>query len=189
MLNFFGSLFRGLSAVIVLLAIRNFLAAFSGRAPSQNLLIGAIGLILATIAYFIGTWLKNRPKLTPLVQQVRNVESAWWNADQGLRLAFFCSAVWVVGTFFWQESYDRELGIVLWPAISIIAIYFSYRKLVVAPKKSTSPIASLKASSLPPKISEDSKLQLAEPDPSVNLSTPRDRDRAMDELIRRMHSK
>lgn len=134
-----GTLLRALSAVWTVFAVLRILAGLTGATQGKDLILGLAALAIAIATFKFGTWLKNRQPGPPLTQRLNKVQSDWWSADYGFRLVVFLAGVWVVGAFFWQDEYDRNLGLVLWPPVGLLAAYYGYRRFVVA---NAEPLAS-----------------------------------------------
>lgn len=134
-----GSFLRALSVVWFIFAILRILAGLTGATQGIDVIIGLVGLGIAIATFKFGSWLKNRQPGPSLTQRFDRVQSGWWSADYGFRLVVFLAGVWVVGSFFWQDEDDRNLGLVLWLPVGLLAAYYCYRRLVVA---NAEPLAS-----------------------------------------------
>ncbi|WP_185245149.1 hypothetical protein [Citrifermentans bremense] len=58
------------------------------------------------------------------------VSRVWWSLDPKLRLALVASTVWIVAAYSIQDDYERNVKVVLLPALAVIAFYFGHRFLV-----------------------------------------------------------
>lgn len=134
-----GTLLRAFSVVWAIFAIIRILVGLTGVTQGIDVILGLVGLGIAIAAFKFGTWLKSRQPGPSLTQRLDRVQSGWWNAEYGFRLAVFLAGAWVVGSFLWQDEYDRNLGLVLWPPVGLLAAYYVYRRLVVV---NAGPLAS-----------------------------------------------
>lgn len=126
-----GTLLRALSAVWTVFAVLRILAGLTGATRGEDLILGLAALVIAIATFKFGTWLKNRQPGPPLAQRLDRVQSGWWRAEHGFRLAVFLAGVWVVAAFLWQDEYDRNWGLLLWPPVGLLAAYYGYRRFVV----------------------------------------------------------
>lgn len=159
MTKFAGTLLRALSVVWIIFAILRILAGLTGFTQGMDVILGLIGLGMAIAAFKFGTWLKNRQAGPSLTKRLDRVQSGWWSAGYRFRLVVFLAGVWVVGSFFWQDEYDRNLGLVVWPPVGLLATYYCYRRLVVANAEPLAsqppPLAEARPSSSAPTKSEE----------------------------------
>jgi hypothetical protein len=65
-----------------------------------------------------------------VVTKTQPVSSRWWVLDERLRLVLVVSFVWVIASFLIQDRWERDMRIVLIPALALIALHFAERKLV-----------------------------------------------------------
>lgn len=66
------------------------------------------------------------------------IRARWWQLDKSLRLVLVASALWFVASYFAQDRWDRNMAIVVWPIVVMIAGHFAYKYLVAgkdAPRK------------------------------------------------------
>ncbi|WP_093129000.1 hypothetical protein [Variovorax sp. OK605] len=175
-MNKFGRVLKSVCVFWCMAAVGNgVLSAIAGR-PSR-VMMHVLLLALGVIVFLIGSWLSKRSS----ERTVRAVKARWWQSDYGFRLAIFLSISWMVGSFLWQESYDRNYSVVLGPAIFLIAMYFAY-KLFVAPRPANGEGHEEILDSAPAAVETDVAVQHLE-------TSSVDRQRAMDDLIKRMNAK
>lgn len=55
------------------------------------------------------------------------VTQPWWKLDKRLRLVIVASTVWMLGSYFMQEKYDEDMGVVFIPAFAALVLHFLVR--------------------------------------------------------------
>lgn len=170
-MNKFGKVLKTICLFWCMAAVGNaVLNAIAGRHVKAviHVLLLAIGLI----GMLLGHWLSKRST----AKKVNAAKARWWQSDYGFRFAIFISVSWIVGSFLWQDSYGRNYSIVLGPGVFMLAMYFAH-KLFVAPRP----------------LSEEWRGEAADQEPEAISfaveevqTSPADRERAMDDLIKQM---
>lgn len=185
-----GTILRALSVIWFISALLRIFLGFAEPNRASDIWLGLLSVVISIAAFKFGTWLKSRPKMRPVAQQLASAKSKWWQSEFGFRLSVFSGAVWAVAAFLWQDSYDRSYSLVYGPPIAMLLTYFGYRYLVVGGEEPTEPPQSSQREG--PLVIEQ-----GEHTPPVALSSlvacgpsvPEDtasRDRAMRDLIQRM---
>ena len=184
-----GTLLRALSVIWFAFAIIRLFAELTGFTRGSDIILGIIDLLIAVATFKFGTWLKNREKGPPVRQHVQRAESAWWQAGYGFRLSVFLGVIWAIGCYFWQDDYYRDLGLVFWPPVGLLAAYFGYCKIVVgtttkefaaAVPTDTSTSRAADGPRVRKEVEESQSIN------SISNQTSKDRERAMNELINKM---
>lgn len=175
-MNKFGKLLKTICLFWCIAAVGNaVINAMAGR--RANVMVHALLLGVGFVGFMLGHWLSKRST----ARKVSAAQAWWWQADHGLRLAVFLSASWIVGSFLWQDSYDRDYSLVLGPAGFLLAMYLAYR-LFVAPRSMSERWREEAADPEP----ETTEREAATEEPQTSSA---DRQRAMDDLIKRMNPK
>lgn len=184
----FGNALIGFSvAWIVGVLIRMLLAAATNA--DRRVEISYYLLIVGALLFWAGHWFRKQAETKTVEKRIASVKAKWWGADYGFRVSMFAAALWVVGSFVRDDIHDPTFWEAFGPAIGIVATYFGYKKLVVG----SSPTDSVKKRSIPTSLeAEKSNAVLSHSasrvDDDTHQLTSQDRDRAMEELIKRMKS-
>ncbi|VTU36491.1 hypothetical protein [Variovorax sp. RA8] len=172
-MNKFGKLLKSICLFWCIAAVGNaVINAMVGR--RANVVMHALLLAIGVVGFLLGHWLSKRST----ARKVSAAKARWWQADYGFRLAVFLSASWISGSFLWQDSYERDYSVVLGPAVFLLAMYLAYR-LFVAPR----PEGEKRYEEVADVEPEEAEEVLPIEEPQTSSA---DRERAMDDLIKRM---
>ncbi len=178
-----GKFLQTISLYWMAFALLRTLAGLVGIGSNKDVIRGLIGIAIAVTLYFLGKWLQT----FSIAESLEKTKTVWWRADYKFRLVVFLNGAWILGALFFQEGYYYDWDFILYPPSILLVLYFGYTKLVVGD------------SFVDSNIIENSKIQevdaqkndFAQSSP-LNIELPqngKDRERAMDELIRRMETK
>ncbi len=154
---------------------------YTGVRANVQFALAGLGLV----AYVIGHWTAK----ASTSQKLQRARSRWWGSSYAFRLSTFLSGAWVVGSYFLQDAYDRDMTLVFAPPIVLALLLIGYT-LVVAPPK-PKPVRQEAPAMHPGDLAQVSPANEAEvvdmslEDQAAMLS-PAQRQRRMDELIARM---
>lgn len=181
-----GALIYRLSFLWFLFGFVRLLFSFGHRARDGDTLWALGDLGLAVGAYHFGRWLRDRTESRPVRAQAALVREGWWQASYGFRLTVFAGAVWLIGAFLLQDSYDRQWSTIVVPPLAALAVYFGYRMFVDGgePKR-----AAFESHPEEVRAGKSSLVQrdgaATAPEKPDSHDSPRERQARMDELIKR----
>ncbi|MGH6648209.1 hypothetical protein [Aquabacterium sp.] len=126
--------------------------------------------------------------------------SRWFSLKPLARLLFLVSAVWMLLAYFVQSGETPRMGIVVMPAMALWALYFGFKHLVIAkPDEALDPGMEKLLDDIGLGLDGGHQQGADQSDPLGNaggsirhasvqehIPDPKDRERAMDDLIRRM---
>jgi len=163
----------GVSELILLVLVFN----FGKRLVTPG---GPIAFALGVSGGYFATWFVNSPQ-----KAVRPLTTKWWGATFGFRLCAFACGMWLLGTFVFLDSYERSVEVVLGPIAVIFAAYYGFKHLVVG---SVTPQKNVYADAADILPAEDKKKESTVENVAKDkyVATSVDRERSMDELIKRM---
>jgi hypothetical protein len=159
--------------------IRVILALFGGSTSSLKVHFGlfAMGIIFYWGASVVHKSVNSKLKSAA----VATLRSRWWGATFGFRLTTAMAVGWIVASWTFQESYDRNWNWIAGPAIGLLVAYWTLTSLVISKD------SSLNAPALAEDIKDETIPATAQAKPiDRSEETPAGRARALDELIKRM---
>lgn len=175
-MNKFARVLKSISIFWCVAALGNaVLSAMVGRQSRvmTHVVLLAIGFAVLLLAHWLGK--------RSAARKVSAVKARWWQSDYGFRLAILISVSWIVGSFLWQDSYDRNYSIVLGPGVFMLAMYFAH-KLFVAPR----PLSEERREEAADQVLEAVETSFAVEEVQTSSA---DRERAMDDLIKQMKAR
>lgn len=184
----FGSTLIGVSVFIFVAALVRMLSGMLNNSNSM-LRLSYFLIFIALLVFWAGHWFKKQAQTRGVAKRIAHAKAKWWGTDYGFRLTAFAAALWVFGTQIFVDSYDRSTGLVFGPVVVLFAAYYGYKHLVVG-SKAHGPIDG----ALPEQaLAGDSQHHESMPQEPAKpneppVTTSLDRERSMDELIKRMKS-
>ena len=159
--------------------IRVILTLFGGSTSALKVHFGlfAIGMLLYWGASVVQKSVNSKRKSAA----VAALRSRWWGATFGFRLTTALAVGWIVASWTFQESYDRNWNWIAGPAIGVWVAYWTLTSLVISkgsPLNAPAQAQDIKDETIP---ATTQAKPIDQPEETVA-----DRARALDELIKRM---